>query len=96
MIEASEEGRFLTLCRAHDGGTNGLIAPPGAGFQTRLGADSFRKHQALARELGIELRVCHSDGFSRDVDTIEDLRFCMEKRPPCLEVVSDLFKDVNK
>ena len=96
MIEASEEGRFLTMCRARDGGTNGLIAPPGAGFHTRLGADSFRKHQALARELGMELRAYHSDGFSRDVDTIEDLRFCMERRPPCLNVVADVFEDVNK
>ncbi len=96
MIEASEDGRFLTMCRARDGGTNGLIAPPGAGFRTRLGANSFEKHQSLARELGMELRSYDSDGFGRDVDTIEDLRFCMSMRPPCLERIADVIKDVNK
>ena len=96
MIEASEDGRFLTVCRAQDGGTNGLIAPPGVGFRTRLGMDSFRRHESLARELGIELRVCRSNGFSRDVDTIEDLRFCMSMRPPCLERIADVIKDVKE
>ena len=96
MIDASEHGRVLTMCRAHDGGTNGLIAPPSVGFRTRLGADSFRRHESLARELGIELRVCRSDGFSRDVDTIEDLRFCMSMRPPCLERIADVIKDVKE
>lgn len=96
MIDASDEGRFLTMCRAHDGGTNGLIAPPGAGFRPLLGSDSFRLHQALARELGIELRKYHSAGFHRDVDTVEDLRFCMGLRPPCLAKIADALEDVRK
>ena len=95
-IEASEDGRFLTLCRAHDGGTNGLIAPPGTGFRPRLGSDSFRRHKMLARKLKVELRKYHSDGFHRDVDTVADLRFCMDMRPPCLENIADTIKDVKE
>ena len=96
MIEASEDGRFLTMCRAHDGGTNGLIAPADAGFEPRFGSDSFRKHKGLAEELGIVVREHRSEGFYRDVDTISDLKHCIERRPPCLEVVADIFEDVNK
>ncbi len=95
-IKASEDGRFLTICRAHDGGTNGLIAPPDIGFRPRLGSDSFRRHKMLARELGVELRKYHSDGFNRDVDTIADLRFCMNLRPPCLENIADTIEDVKE
>ncbi len=95
-IEASEDGRFLTVCRAHDGGTNGLIVPPDTGFRPRLGPDSFRRHKALAVELGIEFRKYHSDGFHRDVDTVEDLRFCMSMRPPCLENIADAIEDVKE
>ncbi len=94
-IEASADGRFLTLCRAHDGGTNCLIAPPGTGFRPRLGPDSFRRHTELADELNLDWRRHNSEGFRYDVDTISDLRHCMEKRPPCLEVITEEIEDVN-
>ena len=94
-IEASADGRFLTLCRAHDGGTNCLIAPPHTGFRLRLGPDSFRRHVELADELELDWRRHHSEGFQHDVDTISDLRYCMEKQPPCLKDITDVIKDVN-
>ncbi len=94
-IEASADGRFLTLCRAHDGGTNCLIAPPHTGFRPRLGSDSFRRHAELADELELEWRSHHSEGFQHDVDTISDLGYCMEKQPPCLKDITDVIKDVN-
>ena len=96
MIEASEEGRSLTICRAHDGGTNCLIAPPHTGFKPRLGPDSFRRHTELADELELDWRRHHSEGFHHDVDTISDLRYCMEKEPPCLKVIADEVEDVNR
>ena len=95
-IEASADGRFLTLCRAHDGGTNCLIAPPHTGFRPRLGPDSFRRHTELADELDLDWRRHHSEGFQRDVDTISDLRYCMEKRPPCLKVITEQIEDANR
>ena len=95
-IEASADGHFLTLCRAHDGGTNCLIIPPHTGFRPRLGQDSFRRHTELANELDLDWRRHHSEGFHHDVDTISDLRYCMEKQPPCLKVIADEIKDVNR
>ena len=94
-IEASADGRFLTLCRAHDGGTNCLILPPHTGFRLRLGPDSFRRHVELADELELDWRRHHSEGFQHDVDTISDLRYCMEKQPPCLKDITDVIKNVN-
>lgn len=88
-VEASEEGHYLTLCRAHDGGTNGLIIPPNTGFRPCLGTDSFRRHTEIAENLRLEWRNHHSEGFHHDVDTIKDLLFCLEKQPPCLTVIAD-------
>ena len=95
-IEASADGRLLTLCRAHDGGTNCLIAPPHTGFRPRLGPDSFRRHAELADELELDWRGHHSEGLHHDVDTISDLRYCMEKQPPCLKIITDAIKDVSR
>ena len=94
-IELSENGRFLTICRAHDGGTNCVIAPPDVGFRTLLGSDSFRRHVELANELNLEWRQHDSTGFRYDVDTVSDLRFCMEKRPQCLSEISDAIGEVR-
>ena len=94
LIDASDEGQMLTLCRAHDGGTNGLIAPPNLGFKPLLGSDSFRRHEMLARDLKVEFRSYESDGFYRDIDTIEDLRICMDLNPPCLVEIAEALKDL--
>lgn len=96
MIDASEHGRILTMCRAHDGGTNGLIAPPDLGFGPLLGSDSFRRHQELASDLKVEFRNYESDGFYRDIDTIEDLRICLDLSPPCLVEIGEALKDVSE
>ncbi len=94
-IELSADGRFLTICRAHDGGTNCMIMPPNAKFRPMLGSDSFKRHTEMADELGLEWRVHRSAGFQRDVDTMTDLRFCIEKRPPCLIEILDVIGEVN-
>ena len=95
-IEASADGAFLTICPAHDGGTNGLIAPPGVGFYPRLGSDSFARHKELADELGIEMRERRSAGFDRDVDTIDDLRRCVRMGAPCLKDYIEIAREVNE
>ena len=95
-IEASSDGAFLTICPAHDGGTNGLIAPPGIGFYPRLGSDSFARHKELADELGIEMRERRSAGFDRDVDTIDDLLDCVRMGAPCLENYTEIAREVNE
>ncbi len=83
-VEESSEGAFLTICPAHDGGTNGLIVPATVSFEPRLGPNSFRKHMDLAMSLGVEMRVVRSPGFDRDLDTIEDLQYCVDYQAPGL------------
>ncbi len=84
-LEAAAETDGLILCPAQDGGTNGIFAPPARnGFSPRLGADSFRRHLRLAERLGIPAREFTSAGFERDVDTIDDLRWCIERGAPSL------------
>ncbi|MCY4654172.1 MAG: 2-phospho-L-lactate guanylyltransferase [Dehalococcoidia bacterium] len=96
MIDASEQGSLMTMCRAHDGGTNGIIVPPDLGFGPLLGSDSYRRHQMLAEELKVRYRSYESDGFYRDIDTIEDLRICMDLSPPCLVEIAEALKDVSE
>ena len=95
MIDASEQGRILTMCRAHDGGTNGIIVPPDLGFGPLLGSNSYVRHQLLAGELKVGYRNYESDGFYRDIDTIEDLRICMDMSPPCLAEIAEVLKGVS-
>ncbi len=95
MIDASEQGRILTMCRAHDGGTNGIIVPPDLGFGPLLGSNSYIRHQLLAGELKVGYRNYKSDGFYRDIDTIEDLRICMDLSPPCLAEIAEVLKGVS-
>lgn len=95
MIDASEQGRILTMCRAHDGGTNGIIVPPDLGFGPLLGSNSYIRHQLLAGELKVGYRNYESDGFYRDIDTIEDLRICMDLSPPCLAEIAEVLKGVS-
>ena len=96
MIDTSEQGRILTMCWAHDGGTNGLIVPPDLGFGPLLGLDSYKRHQVHARELNAKFRHYESEGFYRDLDTIEDLRICMGLHPPCLVEIAEILKDIRE
>ncbi len=75
---ASEDFGSLTICPAHDGGTNCLIVPSSQPFPPRLGVGSHARHRELAAQLGVEMREFSSPAFERDVDTIDDLRHCIE------------------
>lgn len=94
LLDASGDGAALTLCPAHDGGTNAIIVPPRADFEPLLGIGSFRRHKRLARKLGLETRVARIPGFERDLDTIEDLRICLRARPPRLGAFADIAPEI--
>ena len=76
---AAEDFGALTICPAHDGGTNCLIVPTRQPFAPRLGVGSHARHRELAARLGVEMREFRSPAFERDVDTIDDLRHCIER-----------------
>ena len=81
MIEFASAGQGMTICPAHDGGTNGLVVPPCRGFSPRLGSRSHRRHREAASKLGMEMREFWSPGFELDVDTIDDLCRCLDRSP---------------
>ena len=77
-IALASSGERFTICPAHDGGTNGLFVPPGHDFTPRLGVRSYARHRELSLDLGVDMTELWSAGFERDVDTIEDLRWCVD------------------
>jgi 2-phospho-L-lactate guanylyltransferase len=88
MLNFAAGSRAITICPAHDGGTNGLVVPPCRGFSPRLGSQSHRRHRELAAELGIEVREFCSPGFVLDVDTIDDLCRCLDRSPSFMQSLS--------
>ena len=96
LLDISEDGAALTLCPAHDGGTNAIVAPPSADFKPLLGADSFRRHESAARRLGMDARIARIPAFERDLDTMEDLRICLRARPPALAAFADLDMEISQ
>jgi len=57
----------------HDDGTNVACVPTGSGFTFAYGAQSFARHQAEARRLGLALRVERELRLGWDVDLPADL-----------------------
>ncbi len=88
LADASEIGQILTAQRAAPGlalvpdrkglGTNALLCAPPQAISPCFGEDSFARHQAAAREAGIDTRVLRLPGLGLDIDTPEDLRALME------------------
>ena len=92
-LRMSEGGAMLTICPAHDGGTNGLIIPPDMVFAPRLGHESFKRHVEEASELGVGIRLFSSPGFESDLDTMDDLRRCVEMGAPGIAEYIELSRE---
>lgn len=68
------DGREFLIVPANDlGGSNCVACSPPDCMKFGFGIDSFRKHLAIARELGIEPSVAKLPGIGLDVDTPSDL-----------------------
>ena len=81
LMELVSRTDCVTICPAHDGGTNALVVPAGLSFDPRLGSQSYRRHRELAMASNIEFRELWSPGFELDVDTVDDLRSCLHRLP---------------
>ena len=65
---------IVTLVPDHrDDGTPVLSVPVAVDFRFSYGPNSFRRHAAEARRLGVGLRVVRSAALGFDVDTPDDL-----------------------
>ena len=92
-IRVSEGGTKLTICPAHDDGTNGLIVPSDLVFAPRLGHESFKRHMEEASELGLSIDLFSSPGFESDLDTVDDLRRCVNMRAPGIAEYIELSRE---
>jgi 2-phospho-L-lactate/phosphoenolpyruvate guanylyltransferase len=70
-----------------DGGTNTLAMRRPDLIGPSFGDDSFARHQALAREAGIECGIIRSEGLGRDIDYPSDLVLCIESKKSSLTAV---------
>ncbi len=69
----SEDREFLIVPATDLGGSNCVAVSPPDCMKFAFGVDSFRKHVAIAKELGIEPAVAKLPGIGLDVDTPEDM-----------------------
>jgi 2-phospho-L-lactate guanylyltransferase len=72
---AKDKQAAVTLVPAGaDGGTNALVCSPPDALPPCFGPDSFRRHVALAQQLGMQPCVLSLARLSRDIDRPEDLQ----------------------
>jgi 2-phospho-L-lactate guanylyltransferase len=80
---------IVTLVPCHrDDGTPVLSVPLDVEFPFAYGAASFRRHVAIARELGLGTRVVRDAELGFDVDTPDDLAMLAASDAPRLTQVS--------
>ncbi|PKB82804.1 MAG: 2-phospho-L-lactate guanylyltransferase [SAR202 cluster bacterium Io17-Chloro-G9] len=86
ILNATRRQNNITLAPARrDGGTNGILVPPGILFTPDLGPRSFTRHLAKAAELGISAAFCYSPGLGMDLDAPEDLETYQHIEPGLLD-----------
>jgi 2-phospho-L-lactate guanylyltransferase len=72
-IAAAEGGTVVLAPATADGGTGALIQRADLPLRLGFGPDSFSRHNAAARGLGLEVRVIGAPSLGFDVDRPEDL-----------------------
>ncbi len=75
QLAATTPGTIAIAPDRHGTGTNAISLPiPRAqGFTFAFGPDSFARHNAEARRLGLRIETIHSEGLARDIDVPDDL-----------------------
>lgn len=68
------DGPEMMIVPSHDlGGSNCVVCSPPDCMTFAFGEDSFRRHLAIARELGVATTVARLPGIGLDIDLPEDL-----------------------
>ena len=80
MASPRGRGPQIIIAPSRDGGTNALMLQPGQAIPFAFGRDSFRRHQRLAVEAGIPVRVVESSSLVFDIDLPEDYRLIFDSR----------------
>tara|TARA_B100001559_G_C16499932_1_gene622766 strand:+ start:3148 stop:3789 length:642 start_codon:yes stop_codon:yes gene_type:complete len=86
LIRTSGNQKNIALAPAKkDGGTNGILVPPGIEFEPQMGQRSFAKHLAQAAAAEKSVAIETSDGLGCDLDTTDDLNAYVYMEPGLLE-----------
>ena len=72
MASPRGRGPQIIIAPSRDGGTNALMLQPGQAIPFAFGRNSFRRHQRLAVEAGIPVRVVESGSLLFDIDLPKD------------------------
>ena len=82
MASPTNRDPQIIIAPSRDGGTNALMLQPAQAIPFAFGPDSFLRHQRLAAEAGIPIRVVESDSLLFDIDLPEDYRLLFDNRGP--------------
>ncbi len=82
MASPTNRDPQIIIAPSRDGGTNALMLQPAQAIPFAFGPDSFLRHQRLAAEAGIPVRVVESDSLLFDIDLPEDYRLLFDNRGP--------------
>jgi 2-phospho-L-lactate guanylyltransferase len=80
MASLTNRDPQIIIAPSRDGGTNALMLQPAQAIPFAFGPDSFLRHQRLAAEAGIPIRVVESDSLLFDLDLPEDYRLLCDSR----------------
>lgn len=73
LIQQFTSGTVVVAPDRHGTGTNALLVPLPAPFPFQFGPDSFARHQASARAVGLRWQRITTPGWAYDLDTPADL-----------------------
>ncbi|MFT6913947.1 MAG: 2-phospho-L-lactate guanylyltransferase [Motiliproteus sp.] len=74
LLEQRRESPWVSICPAHDGGTNALMTSPPDAVPFRFGVDSSEVHRAAARQRGVQAVMLKLKNLAFDVDNPVDLQ----------------------
>ena len=67
-------GAQIIIAPSRDGGTNALFLQPAQAIPFAFGRGSFVRHQRLAEDAGIPVRIVESASLLFDIDLPEDYK----------------------
>lgn len=76
LLEAPGQAVIAPTC---DGGTGGLLRRPASVLATSYGPGSAERHARTAALAGVPLTRCALQGFTRDLDTADDLAALLQR-----------------
>lgn len=78
VVDAHHGG--ITVCPAHDGGSNAVVLTPPDAMPFLYGPDSAARHLAAAAGLGLTATRLDLPAFARDIDTADDVQWLLGQR----------------